>query len=195
MKSYIETREGWWRNSRAMVFLSGLVISIILTLIILISGYVFGLLIFPGLCLTMDICLFSVLIFIVMSVLSMIWSAIFLAQEQLVIYRGEEDYVEGIVSSIEDSLKDSGIQYKHTNISSQGKGQQFKLIDLECFLNVTDKSDKIKPHAIIIDFLQVTRKNQREVDTIKSAIEDIMRNNDFKVYRDYKDLIRYYDSF
>jgi hypothetical protein len=195
MKSYVETREGWWLNLKRMVILAAFVLSIILTLMILIPAYIFGYIVVPELCLSTDICLLTMLVFIVMFIMSLIWSVIYTDKEQLRIYRGEKGYFDGILSSIEDSLKESGIQYNRIDVPSRGKHQQFKLIDYECLLNVIDNSKKIKPEAVQISFLPVTRNNQREIDSLKTIIEDIMKKRNFTVYREYEDLVQYYDSF
>jgi hypothetical protein len=120
---------------------------------------------------------------------------IYTDKEQLVIYRGAGDHYDVILSSIEDDLKASGIKYNCIDVPSSGKHKQFKLMDYECLLNVIDNSKKIKPHAVQISFVPVTHRNQREIDSIKIMIEDIMRIKDFTIYREYEDLIQYYDSF
>jgi hypothetical protein len=194
MKMYIETRDGWWRNSPKVIVLGALVMSFLLTLGFVCLGYA-GVLLLSGSGVNIDLCLYTIMTFIVTFPLGMIWSYRLFKNELTVIYTGEEDHFKLVVSSIESSLNDLNIKFTHILESPKGKSQHFKLDDLKCNLNISDKSNEIKPHGIMINMIPVNRRNQRSVLTIISEIRGILKHYDMTIYRDYKDLISYYDSF
>jgi hypothetical protein len=195
MKAYIEKRDRWWRNSWRVIIIGGLIVSVIMTLVFTFIIYVGGFLILPDLELEMDFLITSIMLFVIIYTLVLFGSAITYNREHIVMFIGSEDRYNEIILSIENNFKDSNIHYKLSSVSTIAIANQFKLTDLKCHLNIFNKSKEIKPHTIFIGISPITKKNQSEINTIKYIIEEIMKNNNFAIYREYKSLIRYSESF
>lgn len=195
MKEFIESRDGWWRTSRRVTLIASLIVSALMTLCFIASIYLVGFVLLRDVDLGIDLGLVSILIFIIMFTLIPLWMFKWSSEDHVVMFNGPEGSFDEMVLSLENSLKELNIQYKQTKVPSKEKTPLFILVDLKCNLYITDMSKKIQPFTVMIKFIPVSKKNKRDVNEIKSKIDDIMNSNDLQIFREYKDLIHISDSF
>jgi hypothetical protein len=195
MKKFIETRDGWWHNSRKVILLVSLIVSALFAFLTVVLIYVFGYVIFLGFNLNIDFVLFTIMAFFISFIICFIFSFIWFSREHIVIYKGTKNYFKSVAWTIKKSLIASNIQYQCTKATRSDTYYQFKLKDPDCYLNIRNKGDEIKPYGILISILPITHKNRMRIKIIKSNIKNIMRHYNFTVFENNQDLIHYSDSF
>jgi hypothetical protein len=190
MKNYIESRNGWWRSSKRVLLVVGLIMIPFLTLIFMASVYFIEFILLQHSDPFVDFGWASIFIFIFFLTIIPIWLIKTSMEEHWIMFIGSEDRFEKIVTSLENSLKDSNIQYDPLDLSTKEITQLFKLPELESSLYITKNIRENERFPISIKIMPVNRKNKDKIHLIKSAIEEIMNENGYDVYRESEDLIQ-----